>query len=119
ETYVFKEGDSVVTVTVANNADNYLTPDVTLPDGTQHRVQLMPTAYDSSFDVKMAGRHYTAAVLQEGTQLTILSEGIAETLHYLDPLSFESGDEGAGGGLHAPMPGKVVAVRVQLGDTVK
>ena len=119
ETYVFKEGDSVVSVTVANNADHYLTPDVTLPDGTVHRVQLMPTAYDSSFDVKMAGQHYTAAVLQDGTQLTVLSQGISETLHYLDPLSFETGDEAASGGLHAPMPGKVVAVRVQLGDSVK
>ena len=119
ETYVFKEGDSAVTVTVANNAESYLTPDVTLPDGRTHRAHLMPAAYDRSFELKMAGRHYTAAVLQEDTQLTVLSEGVSETLHYLDPLSFEAEDDGAAGGLHAPMPGKVVAVRVQLGDNVK
>ncbi len=119
ESYLFKEGDSVLTVTIANHTSNYLTPEVTLPGGATHAAQLMPAAYDHSFEVKMAGRHYTAAVLQEGTQLNVLSAGISETLHYLDPLSFETGDEDAAGGLHAPMPGKVVAVRVQLGDNVK
>jgi len=119
ETYAFREEDETVTVTIANNAGDYLTPDVTLPDGTTHRVHLAPTGFDNSFDVKMAGRHYTAAVLQDGTQLTVLGEGITEVLHYLDPLAYDLDEEGAAGGLHAPMPGKVVAVRVQLGDSVK
>jgi 3-methylcrotonyl-CoA carboxylase alpha subunit len=42
-----------------------------------------------------------------------------EDLHYLDPLSFEAEDDEADGRLHAPMPGKVVAVRVELGSRVK
>lgn len=117
--YAFKEGDTVLTVKISNKGDDFLLPMVTLPDGVELPVQLMPAAFDSSFDVKMGGRHWTAAVLQDSQQLTVLAEGISETLTYLDPLSFEAEDEGGAGGLHAPMPGKVVAVRVQLGDSVK
>lgn len=117
--YVFKEGDAAITVKITNTGDDFLSPVVTFPDGRDVPVQLMPAAFDRSFDVKMDGRHWTAAVLQDGQQLTVLAEGVSETLTYLDPLSFEAGEEGGAGGLHAPMPGKVVAVRVQLGDSVK
>ncbi len=40
-------------------------------------------------------------------------------LLYLDPLAVTGEDEGAGGRLTAPMPGKVVAVRVEAGSDVK
>jgi 3-methylcrotonyl-CoA carboxylase alpha subunit len=117
--FVFKEGDETVTVGISCPQGRFTEPVVTLPNGTKLPAQFTQIAYDDSFEVKFGGVFYAGAVLQEGTQLTVLAQGLRAELTYVDPHGFEAGDQAAAGGLHAPMPGKVVAVRVQLGDSVK
>ena len=117
--FVFKEGDETVTVGISCPQGRFTDPVVTLPNGTKQPAQFTQIAYDDSFEVKFGGVSYAGAVLQDGTQLTVLAQGLRAELTYLDPLGFEDGDQADAGGLHAPMPGKVVAVRVQLGDSVK
>lgn len=78
-----------------------------------------PAMYDMSYYARLGGTQYNPVLLHDGRHLTLLHDGHYEELTYLDPLAYESGDDGADGKLTAPMPGKVVAVRVQLGDAVK
>ena len=89
-----------------------------LPSGKEVQAEYMTSSYDMGIHAKLNGKTYETVVSQDGTHLTVLYAGHHEELTYLDPLhAGESGDETAGK-LTAPMPGKVVAVRVTLGDKV-
>ena len=88
-------------------------------DGKKLDATYGASGYDMSFDAKIGGQQYNAVLLRDGRHLTLMYNGHHEDLHYLDPLAFEAGEEHGAGKLTAPMPGKVVAVRVQLGDNVK
>ena len=118
EVYTFTYGDAKQTVFVSC-PKGYLDPLVHLPDGRTLEAHIMPMPYDLTFQVKLDGTHYNPLLLQDGRHLTLMYDGQQEELHYLDPLAFEADDEEGDGRLHAPMPGKVVAVRVELGAKVK
>lgn len=49
----------------------------------------------------------------------LFRNGRHQVWHYLDPLEISHDEEGSGGKLTAPMPGKVVAVHVKVGQAVK
>ena len=89
-----------------------------LPGGKEVQAEYMTSSYDMGIHARLNGKTYETVVSQDGTHLTVLYTGHHEELTYLDPLhAGGSGDETAGK-LTAPMPGKVVAVRVTLGDKV-
>ncbi|MGB3742774.1 MAG: acetyl/propionyl/methylcrotonyl-CoA carboxylase subunit alpha [Castellaniella sp.] len=56
-----------------------------------------------------------------GARLDIFANGQRHTLIWQDPIALATGqaDEGHGGGLTAPMPGKILSVTVAPGDHVK
>ncbi|WP_426192414.1 acetyl/propionyl/methylcrotonyl-CoA carboxylase subunit alpha [Massilia sp. DWR3-1-1] len=58
------------------------------------------------------------AVRRDGDSFHVFSGGRHFVLQYADPLAHAGEAEAAGGRLTAPMPGKVVAVLVQNGQTV-
>jgi 3-methylcrotonyl-CoA carboxylase alpha subunit len=118
ESYTFTYGDTKHTVSLSCNK-GYLEPIVHLPNGKALEAHIMPMPYDLTFHVKLDGASYNPLLLHEGRHLTLMYGAIHEDLHYLDPLAFESDDDEGDGRLHAPMPGKVVAVRVELGAKVK
>src|SRR5207302_11223045 len=60
-----------------------------------------------------------ARVLREGSAFSVLSDGAAHSLTYLDPLAPPLAEELAGGHLAAPMPGRIIEVRVAPGAAVK
>jgi 3-methylcrotonyl-CoA carboxylase alpha subunit len=94
------------------------TPELEI-EGQKISVEISTSGHDLSFDVYRNDQHVNAVVLQEGQRLTVLAEGYQAELTYLDPLAFETADDQGSGKLTAPMPGKVVAVRVEAGDSVK
>ncbi|MEQ8284814.1 acetyl/propionyl/methylcrotonyl-CoA carboxylase subunit alpha [Thalassospira sp.] len=59
-----------------------------------------------------------ATVLRDGNRLMIFRDGRADRLDIFDPLAAAGGNEGAGGGLTAPMPGKIIAVMAKAGQSV-
>ena len=67
----------------------------------------------------LAGREIAGTVVLEGEKLTVFADGATHGLEWHDPLS-HSHDMGAehAGSLTAPMPGKIISVAVQTGDTV-
>jgi len=67
----------------------------------------------------LAGTRLTVTVVRDGADLTLLYRGERHRLHLHDPGAASDDEEVAGGGLTAPMPGKVVAIQVAVGDVVK
>jgi 3-methylcrotonyl-CoA carboxylase alpha subunit len=59
-----------------------------------------------------------ATVLRDGNRLMIFRDGRSDRLEIFDPLAAAGGNEGAGGGLTAPMPGKIIAVMAKPGQSV-
>ncbi len=86
--------------------------------GKEIAVEYGSSGYDLGFDARIDGQLYNAVLLRNGKHLTLLYNGRQLELIFLDPLSFETGEEDVGGKLTAPMPGKVVAVRVEIGAKV-
>jgi 3-methylcrotonyl-CoA carboxylase alpha subunit len=65
------------------------------------------------------GTRLTLTVVREETDLTLFYRGERHRLHLHDPAAAATDEEVAGGGLTAPMPGKIVAVHVSAGDRVE
>ncbi len=92
---------------------------ITLPNGKAVKAHYTPSSFDMGFEAQVDGHKYNAVVCQNGTRLTVMYAGHHEELTYLDPLHAGEGADEVAGKLTAPMPGKVVAVRVTLGAKVK
>lgn len=59
-----------------------------------------------------------ATVLRDGNRLTIFRDGCTDQIEIFDPLAAAGAVEGTGGGLTAPMPGKIIAVMAETGQSV-
>lgn len=92
---------------------------LTLPNGRTMQVSYEPSCYDIGFFARLEGKEYDTVVSRNGTHLSVMYHGHQEELVYADPLHSSAGEDEVTGKLTAPMPGKVVAVRVILGDKVK
>lgn len=105
-----------VTVSLAQGVDS---PVLTLPDGTDVETRFAPAGENLGFYALVGGEELHAAVLRDGNKLSVIYSGTDADIVFHDPLNVEAAEDDAAGRLTAPMPGKVVAVRVQLGDAVK
>ena len=65
------------------------------------------------------GLRVSAAVVQDGDKVTILSGGRAYRIERVDRMALRDVDIEAGGKVIAPLPGKIVQVQVEAGATVK
>jgi 3-methylcrotonyl-CoA carboxylase alpha subunit len=63
-------------------------------------------------------RHGEATVVALGEQLHVFLQGRHAVLTLLDPLAHAGEDQDAHGGLTSPMPGKIVALLANAGDTL-
>ncbi len=77
---------------------------------------------DMGFAGEIGGKSYSAVVVTadaaKGRALSVMADGAGVDLIWLDPLAVGDFEEGSAGRLTAPMPGKVVAVRVEAGSNV-
>ena len=60
-----------------------------------------------------------ASLVLDGQKINVLYDGMNIAFQWHDPLSTDHTQDGAQGRLTAPMPGKIVAVKVSAGDSVK
>jgi 3-methylcrotonyl-CoA carboxylase alpha subunit len=67
----------------------------------------------------LGGARLKATVIRSGADLVVMAQGRGHRLTLHDPDAAAEREAGAGGSLVAPMPGKVVAVMVEAGATVK
>lgn len=74
---------------------------------------------DGAIMATLDGRQFTAGINIDGGRITLMMGGEAILLERHDPMHDVEAEEGGGGDITAPMPGKLVAVMVKAGDTVK
>ncbi|AJE04711.1 acetyl/propionyl/methylcrotonyl-CoA carboxylase subunit alpha [Geobacter pickeringii] len=110
----FLDGETAVKVTVHYRAEGYL---LELPGGPL----LVRGERDAAGDLlaDLGGARVKATVVRHGAILTIMKRGRSHTLAIHDPYALTGDEEGTGGRLTAPMPGKVVAVMVEPGERVE
>jgi 3-methylcrotonyl-CoA carboxylase alpha subunit len=74
---------------------------------------------DGAVLMDLDGVRTRAAVVRHGPEFTVLTDGAAHRLVYVDPHASHVEEEAGGGRLTAPMPGRVVRVLVEPGATVR
>jgi 3-methylcrotonyl-CoA carboxylase alpha subunit len=74
---------------------------------------------DGLLEAQVGAVRLTARVVRDGALLTVLAAGQERRFTLIDPRDTADLEGGTAGRLTAPMPGKVVAVRVAAGQTVR
>jgi len=74
---------------------------------------------NSTLRIELGGMRLPATVIAAGEKRHVFLHGRAWQLACVDPLYHAGEGEGAGGGLAAPMPGKVIALIAQPGSDVE
>lgn len=88
-------------------------------DGEPSFFQVRTAANDLSYDIMLDGQWLNASIVVDNGQVDVLYAGLHYRFEWLDPLSTDNADTAGSGKLNAPMPGKIVAVKVNVGDQVK
>jgi 3-methylcrotonyl-CoA carboxylase alpha subunit len=76
-------------------------------------------AVDGTLQLTLDGIVRQARILRRGNEFTVLDDGLAHRLLYLDRLAPPLGEELAGGQLVAPMAGRIIQVMASAGSTVR
>ena len=82
-------------------------------------MQARATLADGQLAAELDGCRLSAGVNIDGMRITVMLAGHAHVIDLHDPVHDAELDEGAGGDIVAPMPGKLVSVLVKAGDAVK
>ncbi|HXH03856.1 MAG TPA: acetyl/propionyl/methylcrotonyl-CoA carboxylase subunit alpha [Candidatus Competibacteraceae bacterium] len=109
----FREGEHEYTVVAHYRPEHYR---MELPGGVREvRGRLDETG---RLHAELDGHQFGATLVRRGEEFTLFYQGRAYTLSLYNPLAaaMEAGVES--GSLNAPMPGSIIAVLVQQGDTV-
>ncbi|HWH74699.1 MAG TPA: biotin carboxylase N-terminal domain-containing protein [Methylibium sp.] len=88
-----------------------------LVDGRRHDFDAS-AARPPQHDVRLDGRSLTLAVYASGERVAVFAPEGGALVREVDAAA-HAGDEAVGGGLGAPMPGKVVAVLARAGERVR
>lgn len=88
-------------------------------DGTPQFFEVRAARDDLSYDVLIDGQWSNVSIVVDGSRVDVMYDGLHTVFTWHDPLAdFELAADAAGK-LSAPMPGKIVAVKVNVGDQVK
>ena len=78
--------------------------------------------YGSAIRLTLDGAKLSASVIQNPyhpNSLHLFRNGRHQVWHYQNPLEITHIEDGGSGKLTAPMPGKVIAIQVKIGDKVE
>ncbi len=111
----FRDGEAPVEVIVHYRNGGLL---LDLPDAGGPVVVLGERDGASDLVADIDGARLRATVIRVGEAITVISGGVGHTLAVEDPAARAELREPAAGSLRASMPGRVVAVHVEPGDSV-
>ncbi len=76
------------------------------------------TLADGRLDARLDGRRLSAGFVRRDERIVLVRDGAVTTLGVHDPLDAGEAEEGAGGSIAAPLPGKIIQVLVAAGEAV-
>jgi len=92
-------------------------------DGVRNPVawQVKPTSPAGALhiDLLFSNHQLKATVVLRAQDIHVFSDAFSETFKWLDPMALVIEEDGHGGALTSPMPGRLIALHVKPGDTVK
>lgn len=91
---------------------------VLLIDGREHEITALPQIGDGQRSLNIDGQPVDFAHAMLGDQQIVRLKGRTFNIGYVDPFSDASGGGGGHDELKAPMPGAVISVHCQPGETV-
>ena len=116
----WRDGEREVTVIARRRRDGSF--GLALPGGTVEAwVRL---ADDGRLAMRLGGDSFTAAVVRrptpDGIDYAVFADGASRRLRLVDPLDVDQYEASAAsdGSVKAPLPGKIIELRVKAGDTV-
>ncbi|THT98738.1 acetyl/propionyl/methylcrotonyl-CoA carboxylase subunit alpha [Lampropedia puyangensis] len=122
--FLFAKGEDKISATISYLNDGALHLDIRphgdhqatpLGEGTLHFV---PVAGSDAIEVSYANHSARFCVYRHNDAIEIFAPRGHDVLTWIDPLR-QNEEQGEGGRLTAPMPGKVVSFSVKTGDAVK
>lgn len=116
----FEGGGGRITVRAYPRADGAFRLD--LPDGSMEVAPPSPTPgrpVDEKRWLVLDGVKTPLSVVRDGEEITVFTEGGQSRLTLIDPHAAAQSQGTGGGGLTAPMPGRVVQVLVETGAQVR
>ena len=90
----------------------------TLVNGAQRWPFAAATRADGRHDVTLGERRWSLAVYATGERFSVFAPEGSAVVDEFDPIAHSADGAKEGGGLAAPMPGKVIAFLAKAGDTV-
>ncbi|WP_339863224.1 acetyl/propionyl/methylcrotonyl-CoA carboxylase subunit alpha [Thalassospira alkalitolerans] len=111
---ILRHDGSDMLIKVHYRAHGYV---IDMPDGSAITASV-ELGNDGTIHATLDNVRKRACVLRDGNRLTIFRDGRSDRLEIFDPVAAAGGNEGAGGGLTAPMPGKIIAVLCEPGQSV-
>ncbi len=72
-----------------------------------------------SHDIQIGDQRMLATVHAQGERMAVFTAQGSTVVNLVDPIAHAGEAAAAGGSLMAPMPGKIVAMHIKAGDTVK
>ncbi|MFO1189712.1 MAG: acetyl/propionyl/methylcrotonyl-CoA carboxylase subunit alpha [Alphaproteobacteria bacterium] len=110
---IFRDGEREVVIGVRYDGTGF---SLELPGGVVGADGDLSAIGDLAAEI--GGMRLAASVIRQGERLTVVAHGRTHRLEHVDPLAHAAEVESAGGSMVAPMPGKIIDVRVAEGDTV-
>ncbi len=77
------------------------------------------TVAEGRYDIQLGAVRQTITVYAQGERLAVFAASASALISEFDPIAHAGEAAREGGGLNAPMPGKVIRFQVQTGDAVK
>jgi 3-methylcrotonyl-CoA carboxylase alpha subunit len=110
----FRHDDSPLPVKVHYRANGYV---LDMPDGSSITAR-GETNSGGRMAAILDGVRLHASVRRDGNRSFVFRPGRVDQITLFDPVAAAGNVEGAGGGLNAPMPGKIIAVLTEAGQNV-
>ncbi len=83
------------------------------------QTRALGAATDGRYELLLGGDRHVLTVYLRGNRYSVFGAGGAATLTRIDPLATAGEHAAEGGGLTAPMPGKLISFLAKAGDSVK
>ena len=116
----WREGEREVAVIARRRRDGSLS--LELPGGTQE-ARVRP-GHDGRLAIRLGADTFTASVVcrptADGVDYAVFADGASRTLRLSDPLDVTQYEASAGaeGAVRAPLPGRIIDLKVKVGDSV-